>query len=87
MRKLKSKPKRPRPEDKPVDVRLKILARKEALALGHSFRSWFENGNGTWTARCVNCYRVATIIPSRLPLDGGMGGKALTEKCETEMNG
>jgi hypothetical protein len=70
------------PEDERPSVALKILARKEALALGHSFRAWTENGNGTWTARCCQCWKVCTVIPSRMHLDGGMGGKALTERCD-----
>ena len=79
-------PRKPKhPKNETLDTKLRRIARTEALALGHSFRTWDEKGNGVWTARCVHCYRIATVAPALLPRDGrGRGGKALNEGCTSE---
>lgn len=71
-------------DDRPSDA-LKKVARSIAKDNGHSLGWWEAKENGTWTARCTECYRVASVIPALLTKDGrGMGGKALAEACLAE---
>lgn len=66
---------------RPSEV-LKKVARKEAVALGHRLSHFWENANGTWTMRCLDCLLVASVIPAQYPKDKlGRGGRMLQVKC------
>lgn len=64
---------------------LKKQARDEAKEMGHSMGWWEAKNNGCWTSRCTACWRVASVIPAMITVDGmGRGGKALSEYCVGE---
>ena len=69
-------------DDEHPSTALKKLAKVEATKLGHQMTSFHAHENGTFTARCERCFRIASVIPAMVMRDGkGRGGKALKEAC------